>query len=260
MRKSQPVLTAVLAAAALGLGGCYSIIDSAINSAADSAGNRIGEQIGNEIARQYTPQFMQFYTNYIFALAFGAGGYDVAQKDYAPGEWARFNLASDKDGSWMERAYLGTDADGNQWWKVKYFDGESGDTVIMEALLSADRTQMLRLRAKWPDDQAPKEMAVQQGTTWVPPQKLTPQSIEGATVGTGSVTVPAGTFTARHVRFGQPGEGTYEWWLVDSVPGGLVKSAQTSPTSDSEQGMNSDNWTLVLAAFGKDAKDELGAM
>ena len=249
----------VLASSLVALGGCAELIGSAIDSAANRAGERIGEQVGDAIVRHYTPQFRQFYTSYLFGMAFGAGGYEVAQKDLEPGEWTRFTLTSDPKDSWMERAYLGPDESGNQWWRVKYYDGESGDTVVMEALFAPDRSKMLRLRARFPGDEAPQEMAVQEDAYYVPPQHLTEESIEGATVGTETVTVPAGSYTARHVRFGNPGQGTWEWWLVDSVPGGVVEMKETaSKDATDTEGMDPDNWTLALSASGSDAKSELG--
>jgi hypothetical protein len=78
----------------------------------------------------------------------------------------------------------------------------------------------------------------------------TKESVDGATVGNESVTTPAGTFTAKLVRFGSFG-GRQEWWLVDSVPGGWVRYK----ASQSEGG---DGFTMELVAHGSGARSELG--
>jgi hypothetical protein len=89
----------------------------------------------------------------------------------------------------------------------------------------------------------------------VPPTTLTDESVAGATVGAESVTVPAGSFSARHVVYAY-GNGTQEWWLVEGVPGGLVK--QSLKGSKEDKGRS--QYTIDLAAKGNDAKDELGAI
>ena len=66
------------------------------------------------------------------------------------------------------------------------------------------------------------------------------------------VTVPAGTFNARHVVFGGM-DGTHEWWLDKKVPGGTVRQLMKSPKDDNSR------WDMQLAAFGSDAKSELGS-
>ena len=93
-------------------------------------------------------------------------------------------------------------------------------------------------------------MAVSENASYVPPTRLSKKSIEGATTGVESVTVPAGTFKARHVVFGDVGS-THEWWLDDKVPGGTVK--------ESTKGHGGGNaHVLELVAFGVDSKSELG--
>jgi len=78
----------------------------------------------------------------------------------------------------------------------------------------------------------------------------TKESLDGATVGTESVTTPAGTFSARHVRFGQGG-GTLDWWLDDSSTGGWVKFSAI----DNEK---KPMYTMELIGKGTGAKSELG--
>ena len=251
---------------------------SAASSAGSSAGSAAGNTVGNEAGnlagnaainsmggptqpvsanprmQMMNQQVMMFYTQFIFSMAFGSGGYSIGTGDFKPGQYARFTLPSDSggeaEGGTLERAYLGDDGEGNQWWKVKMVNPKNGETIILEALLSPKDNKMLRLRGKFPQDDAGKEMAVSENASYVPPTRLSKKSIEGATTGVESVTVPAGTFRARHVVFGDVGS-THEWWLDDKVPGGTVKEL-TKVSGGRGQ------YQLDLVASGSDAATELG--
>lgn len=197
------------------------------------------------------PQFQAMYTQLMFQLAFSSGGMEVSQVPFQPGQFVRWQYKGAEDNgkvATIERAYLFDDSDHNQWWKVKYATGEKNETIVLEALLSKDGHKVLRMRGQFPGEQ-PHEMAVDESTQFVPPTRLTAQSLQGATVGTEKVATPAGAFTARHVVFGDPARGTYEWWLVDAVPGGVVKIATKHEGKGGEQ---------VLVAHGGHAESELG--
>lgn len=269
--------SAVLFAAALA--GCSLISDtigsavgSAAHSAGSAAGNQVGTSVGNQVGSSVSSrwvgpnvnaalmqQMSQFYTQYIFSLAFGSGGYAVAIDDYKPGNFTRWNISGggEKSKATLERARLFDDAEGNQWWKVKWVDSEKGDTIILEALLSPKDSKMLRLRGKFPNDQAGKEMAVSDNAWYVPPQKLSQKSIEGATTGTESVSVPAGGFTAKKVVFGDVAS-THTWWLASGVPGQTVKQETRGQKSGGGDGPDSSNYLMELAAYGANATTELG--
>jgi len=256
----------------MGLGSisCATLLDAAIDRAANRTGERVGEavgdRVGDAIVRKYSPMMAGFYTSYLFGLAFGAGGYAVGS-DYQPGQWTRWNLLGDQNkgnkASTMERAYFKKTADNKQWWRVKLVDGESGDTTVMEALFSADRSQLLRLRTQMPGEEA-KEVPVEDQSYYTPPRTLTTDSMQGAKVGTESITVPAGSFKCDHLRYGQTAGGTWDWWINKGVPGGMVRYSETAPSGSSSdapegaEGMDSDNWTLELQAHGAGAKSELG--
>ena len=253
----------------------YGTASSAASSTASSTGNTVGNEAGNRAGNAIVnsmggptspvsanpnlgalnQQMMMMYTQVIFSMAFGSGGYSVGTGDYKPGQYARFSFpkqgGGEDEGGTLERGYLGEDGEGNQWWKVKMVSGKKADTVILEALLSPKDSKMLRLRGKFPQDTEGKEMAVSENASYVPPTRLSKKSIEGATTGVESVTVPAGTFKARHVVFGDVGS-THEWWLDDKIPGGTVKEL-TKASGGSGQG-----YLLELVASGSDAASELG--
>lgn len=272
-RRASAALALLLAAALAGCSIIESSIGSALGSAGSAAGNQVGTSVGNQVGSSVSSrwvgpnvnaalmqQMSQFYTQYIFSLAFGSGGYAVATEDYKPGNFTRWNLSSSGEkgkGATLERARLFDDAEGNQWWKVKWVDGEKGDTIILEALLSPKDAKMLRLRGKFPNDQAGKEMAVSDNAWYVPPQKLSQKSIEGATTGTENVTVPAGGFSAKKVVFGDVAS-THTWWLANGVPGQTVKQETRGQKHGGGDGPDSSNYTMELAAYGANAVTELG--
>ncbi len=247
-------------------------IDKAVDTAAETTGKAIGKAVGKETAkvgtavvRQYTPNFMGLYVSYLFTYAFGAGGYWVETTPYSEGDWTKWSMLTGESEleSTLEKAFLKRNEDGNEWWKVKFYDAESGDTVTLEGLFSPERAELLRLRGKFPDKQA-EEMPVQKGVvTYVQPTELTEESLEGATVGTETVKVAAGTFTARHIRYGDMATGgTLEWYMAEDIPGGVVKYKSTSyeeKEGEEVEGLDEENYTLELMAYGSDAESELGS-
>ncbi|MDB4950533.1 MAG: hypothetical protein JWM27_3182 [Gemmatimonadetes bacterium] len=189
----------------------------------------LGGMMGQRMMAQYSQTIMNQIMPMVFAMAFHSGSYSFQEREYAPGEYTRWRMVGageNADTAYLERAFLGKAADGSQWWHVAYvFKGsEKQDTLALEGQFSADRSHIIRMRGQMPGQPQPTEMPVQENTFgYMPPTMLTPQSLAGATLGTESVTVPAGTFRARHVRFGDMTGGSLDWWLDDSVPGGMVK-------------------------------------
>ncbi len=245
-----------------------SVVDSAISGASDQAGRNIGASMVGNTGRTtnasyggaggsmsmatMNPAFLNMYMGFIFQYAFSSGGYDVSQVGYKPGEYTRWTgKGQNGKAIGIERAHLFDDAQGRQWWKVKFTDDEN-KTTILEGLLDPQQKKFVRMRAKFPDDKEGNEMPMDEQNYYVPPQHLSKESVEGATKGVESVSVPAGTFSARHVVFSNM-SGTAEWWLADKVPGGSVKQLMKNPKSDE------DRWEMDLAAYGSDAKSELGS-
>ena len=255
---------ALLTVALLAPLGCTSVVDRAVGSAADAAGRVVGEHVGRMLVASFpdtwTPRWTQLYTSYLFGVAFHSGSYVVTDEDvYQPGEWTRFRMldAGETTPTLIERAFLARTDEGNEWWRVKYVNTEDGEEIVLEGLFSSDRSELLRLRGRFPGEEA-KEMPVEEGTYgYAEPVRLTEQSVEGATVGMETVTVPAGTFRARHIRYGQPGS-TLEWWLNADVPGDMVRYAHRADTQ--AEGEVPQTWTAELEDYGDGAVSELGVM
>lgn len=258
----------------IALGGCMSLMETAVDSTADRAaertgevvGQRIGEAAGGMIVAQFpnnwTAEWRHVYTSYLFSVAFHADGYAVTEQGtYEPGEWTRWQTVADGEGTnaFFKRAFLGRTEDGNEWWHVTYENAEADETIVLEGLFSPERDTLLRLRGRFPDEEA-KEMPVEENTYgYAEPRRLTQESIEGATEGVKSVTVPAGTFEARHVRYGAPG-ATFEWWMDDGVPGGLVRYLRQADDGSSNDQKAPASWVVELENYGTGAESELGVL
>ncbi len=256
---------------ALSLAGC-STMSSAIGGAIGGANRGVGEAAGNAAAGAvagapapqpgapgmapgagaYSAQMMMTTANMMFSLSFNMGGYWVPNADLTPGQSVTFEFSSDNRTQRMERAFLTKLPDGKEWWRVKWFSmDQKPDTIVFEAMFSADRSQLLRMRGKSPGQQA-GEMPVQQGQGfyWREPTYLTQESLDAATVGTESITTPAGTYSAKHVRYTMMGGGTWEWWMASGVPGGVVKYVMN---------YGSNPVTQTLVAVASNATTELGS-
>ncbi len=190
---------------------------------------------------------------YVFSYAFTLNGYWVWTSNFKPGQWTKFRIMHPEEENAsveeIERAFLKKLSDGKEWWRISYFSGN--DTLIYEALISPDRAELLRLRVKVPGSE-PGDVPVTKGMGYMQPVELTKESIEGATIGVETVKVPAGTFSAKHVKYVSPGSGTIHWWYVDNVPGGVVKY----------EIKDTDGTTIIegdLEAYGSGATTILGS-
>lgn len=269
MSMKQRLVCGTVAALVAGLvvSGCttHRLLDRGIGSAVDAAGQAVGESIGEAIAREYTPQFTRWYTGYLMEMAFHAGGESVegVTRDYRPGEYTEWLVTGEdtEEINRMRRAYLGNDADGNQWWQVVYEDSASEDTIIMEALFTPERDRMLRLRTLFPDEDTPQERPVED-QRYQEPRQVTAESLEGAVEAEERISVPAGSFQTRRAAYGSTAEGRRVWWLSDEVPGGVVRYALEQPRSEADapddaEGMPLEAYVSELEEYGDDARTRL---
>jgi hypothetical protein len=201
------------------------------------------------------------YIGQLFAVQYMSGA-TIVEKPYTPGQWTRWEIRSGTDATareTMERAFLGKTSDGSEWWRLKSLVGgnrdgkEVVDTVILEALFRPEGEsirQLVRMRGKLPGNAEAMEMIVPQAFSVLPlsgafQMRPTPESIEGATVGTEAVA----SFQAKHVKFGLGG-GTLEWWLADAAPGGWVRFRISSGAETAYQ--------MDMVGQGTGATSELG--
>lgn len=229
-------------------------------------GGGINGMIGNAIAgsiRMYTPDMTWAYMAYMNGLLYMSGA-TMFETDYQPGAWTQWKIEDSSrpdEHTILERALLRRDPDKSELWRTKTITvgPEQADTIIMEQLMKPLDPQgvtmkIVRMRAKFPGDSAGKELMVPENMNTLSPQafgqKPTPESVEGATVGTDRISAAGQTYTAKHVQFGS-GTGSMDWWMSDKVPGGLVK---IQSTTRGEEG----KWTMTLNGTGSGARSELG--
>ena len=203
------------------------------------------------------------YIAQLFTIQYLSGA-TMFEADYKPGEWTRWQVTTedDDDKQTNERAFLGKPTDGGEWWRMKTINSsrDGADTVSLEALFKADdpndvTQKLVRMRGKLPGNTEPQELIVpEQYAMWNMAGSMgrrpTKESIEGATIGVETVTTPAGTFKAKHVRFGMGG-GTMDWWLDDTAVGGWVKFQMLDENKK-------PRYTMELVAKGTGSKSELG--
>lgn len=216
----------------------------------------------------WNTDYAWLWISQLFTIQYLSGA-TMFEAAYKPGDWTKWQITTEDnpdETQQTERALLGKTADGGEWWRLKtitnYKDGDklTADTVTLEALFKPEEgneyvQQLVRMRGKLPGNAEPQEMMVpQQWSMWNMngsfQMKPTKESVEGATVGVEDVKTPAGTFKAKHVRFGQGG-GTLDWWLDDTAVGGWVKFAAIGDDKK-------PRYTMELLGKGTGAKSELG--
>jgi len=243
---------------------CSTVSTAVIGGVQKGVGKAVEERVEQAVYKKLAPkeklpppaspqwgQFMALQAQVVFSYTFSAGGYWVGGTGYKPGEYTKFDWI-DEGGTKviLERAFLKKLDDGNEWWRVSWSDEEGN--WIYEALLSPSEERMVRLRARDADGNE-GEIPLTEEAIYVPPVKVSDESIKGATVGRETVETPAGKFTTDHVVFvAATGEGKVEWWITDSVPGGVVKYL----ARDNEQ---KTVWTSILREFGKNAETVLSS-
>jgi hypothetical protein len=149
----------------------------------------------------------------------------------------------------MEITIVGKeDVDGkpNFWLEMAMTDPHTSAPVYVKSLMSVNDSGVtsMRMVMQIPGQPDPMEMDMNMNPAGHGGNQTTPANIadKAETVGTESVTVPAGTFSCTHYRMK---DGTGDAWVSDKVgPWGLVKST------------GKDN-SMVLTKVITDAKDHI---
>ena len=233
---------------------------------AEALGSLGGGAAGRVMPGQWTVDLSWIYIGQLFGMMYATGA-NVFDSPYQPGQWTRWEMrGSDDDARYtVERAFLSRADDGGEWWRFKsvssYKDGNrtAADTVTMEGLFRPEGEgvqQLVRMRGKMPGEREANELMVPQHMTTLSSlgmfgMRPTQESVDGATVGTESVTTPAGSFSAKLVRFGGIG-GRQEWWLSDQVPGGWVRYKVSASEGE-------ESFVMELVGHGSGATSELGS-
>ena len=273
MYRNKVIHLALISIVLFAFSACSQFMNTAMDAVGKQMGKKVGTAIGDKAGvaaagqvshsmHSLTPAFMQMYAAGMFSLVYHQGGYFFDVNQYKPGEWTKWKSKGTEQGSMFEKALIKELADGSQWWRVEA-SGEKNnknETVILEALFSpADASgykQLLRMRGKFPGDKEGGEIPVTENSHgwYSKPVKITEQSLKGATKGVETITVPSGTYKAKHIVY-KDMQGAIEWWLSKKVPGGVVKYGSKRENSNSDK---SNEYWVELESFGKGAVSKLG--
>ena len=163
------------------------------------------------------------------------GGHDPSFDDFREGQGVTWEITggdeSDESFFTAERALLIRNSDGTSWWFLGYQSEE--DALEYEVLMD---DEYVPLEFVWRDADSGKTMR----HTFDYGEEDEPMTTEEESVvysdefgddysrGTERITVRSGTYRAEHVAYEISDAETnarleYHWWLVDEVPGDLVK-------------------------------------
>ncbi|MBX3134490.1 MAG: hypothetical protein KF689_14000 [Gemmatimonadaceae bacterium] len=236
-------------------GSIYGVNAAAVTAAVEGLGRSTS---GIPTAGQWTPDYTWLYVAQLWGMMYGTGA-NVFDEAYQPGQWTRWELVGGGADEKMliERAFISRAEDGSEWWRYKSVT--AGDTLVLEGLFKSagdGLQELVRMRGRMPGEREASELMVPENMATLQAwgmfrSRPTKESVDGATVGTENVSTPAGSFSARRVRFGGAG-ARQEWWLSAQVPGGWVQYVVRADEKE-------DGFTMRLAAHGTGARSELGS-
>jgi hypothetical protein len=186
---------------------------------------------------------------FVFVLAFGAhaqfGGKGAQgprlHGEFKPvvGSWAEYQVKAEQSQAPTKMKIAIVGKEGTSYWYETMMQGQ--EKVVTKFLVSGDpedQKNVKRMIMK-PGNEPAMEMPVmgmgrQPSKPQQPKGKLTDKGME-------NITVPAGTFKARHFQY-QDGKDVVDTWVTEKVPPyGIVKS-------------QSKEFEMVLSSFGTGAK------
>jgi len=227
------------------LNGCFSLPELGDMSLTDKVGKSVSESMGLGKV-ELEMQALQFYALYM-GYAF-YGGYS-SETEFEEGQglhWAHTSNPSDGDvqKSEFQKAFLKDMKDDTFWWRLSVMSEE--ETVEYEYLQDGE-SNILKLRFRDPDtgevveyipsddeESSESDEQVSDGDEVVVEEVEDSDDLSDYkqySVGTEKITVPAGTYTADHMVSEitdnsdpeNPTDLRTDWWVVESVPGNVIK-------------------------------------
>ena len=268
IRRSLLMLVVVLSVVGFALSGCFSL-SSAISGAmanqtaanpgsstaqpADSTSTAQAQQPSPASGMAYQYQFNAFY-----GAMWSFGWFGYKDGNYQPGQGTIWEITSSSRGSkgptTFERAFLKLNTDKTQWWRLKIKGSKEKDEIVYEMLVGAD-TVVQKVRYKDPGsgqigEFVPDQSSSQPGAASQP----TRDQMANSLVGTETVQVRAGSFTADHYSYTDPKSGYKgDSWISKTVPGSMVKFVGANPknnaTTSGELVQIETGVVTVLASF-----------
>jgi hypothetical protein len=164
---------------------------------------------------------------------------ELQQRSPTVGSWASYSVTGGKsDGSRMRMALVGSEAQGDStffWYEMKVENAKS-ESMIMQLLVPGLAYQMGRARAvvmkagDQPAMRMPQQMVSMMASRMMPnlAAEMVRECLETDVVGWETVSVPAGSFRALHIRQKDGNEG----WVTLDHQFGLVKAVTRDGTME----------------------------
>ncbi|MEE8440682.1 MAG: hypothetical protein V3S41_03100 [Spirochaetia bacterium] len=240
-RFAAVIASALVAFGALTISGCASTLSAVSQLIDETVGAAIGETVDAETGEARgglgglaaLENVMLFNVAYMQVLFLG--GHDPGFDDFREGDGVTFEITGGEEGDessfTAERGLLKRNSDGTSWWFLGYQSGE--DVLEYEVLMD---NEYVPLEIVWRDGDSRETM---RHTFDYGEEEEQPPTEEESVVysdefydeysrGNERITVRSGSYRAEHVAYEIEDTETgarleYHWWLVDEVPGDLVK-------------------------------------
>jgi len=193
----------------------------------------------------------RFYAYYL--ASFYTGGFYLPA-DYEVGEGTVYRIRDDDPATddgvfYIERALLAIEADGSQWWRLEYYQGD--DRISYEFRMAPD-TKVTELYYREGGGATVRMIPAKDDIAAYYADARTAAEMPSKARAKERVKVGAGTYQAATVvEEGLDDDGRayrHSWWLSADVPGGLVQYVQSA---------GDDSFTLTLNAVTRDNRFEL---
>jgi hypothetical protein len=191
------------------------------------------------------PMYMQAYLAQFYSLywySFYIGGFYFDDSSYREGQGTRWKITTndDPDALIIDKSLLKDNTDGSRWWKIIYNSGK--DQFLYEFLVDKDYN-LLKLRFI-DDDGAVQEYSPEpedlEAYTTTEMREISEADYSRWNTGQVTVRTQAGSFKTDHLVYTEAeAQHSFEWWISEDVPGGLVKYLWKSP-EDTMTGLLTD--------------------
>ena len=177
--------------------------------------------IGTSMRYTYLSYFQSIYW-----LSFYYGGIGIASDMFEPGEGTVWRISSsDDDSSYtIERSLISRSGDGSSMWKVRINMEE--DEFLYEYKLNS-KMMLTEILFRNPENGTVISLLddeTDQAFTHMNVEDMDRDELKTWLTETETIKVPAGSFSCEHYEFTPQGaEVSYEWWLNEDVPGGMVQ-------------------------------------
>lgn len=241
----------------------FCLIFSACLSLPEGGGFSLNEAMGDAVSSSMGMdnlavelQALQFYGLYLSYAFYGGYNYETG---FDEGEGLKWSFRSESDdgsvkSSVYERVFLKDMGDGSGWWRLS---AESEDETAEYEYLMDEEAEFLAIRFRdsetgeiieYIPETGEEESTDEQMIQEEPESEISEEEYEAYSeyeynqysMGNEKITVGAGTYTAEHMVSemkddsdpSNPVDLRSDWWVVESVPGEVIKYLWVDNTDD----------------------------